>query len=155
VLNKIFTPAYYARENMRTPMVFTIINAAVNVTGSLILFSMIGVVGIAISTAAAGWVNAILLAGALYRNGMFRPSARTGRRSLMIMAGSVLMGVGLWLIANYFGAPLLDGSVLLRIGLVATLVLAGCVIYFAFVLSTGVFDLRELRSLVKKKREGA
>ena len=73
----------------------------------------------------------------------------------MIMAGSVLMGVGLWLIANYFGAPLLDGSVLLRIGLVATLVLAGCVIYFAFVLSTGVFDLRELRSLVKKKREGA
>ena len=59
VLNKIFTPAYYARENMRTPMVFTIINAAVNVTGSLILFSMIGVVGIAISTAAAGWVNAI------------------------------------------------------------------------------------------------
>src|SRR5690606_39090485 len=67
VMIKVFQPAFFAREDTRTPMWFAAINLVVNAVGSLVLFFLferIGWmphVGIAIATTVAGWINAGLL----------------------------------------------------------------------------------------------
>ncbi|WP_136657581.1 murein biosynthesis integral membrane protein MurJ [Nitratireductor sp. XY-223] len=150
VLNKIFTPSFYARENMRAPMWFAGANAAVNVAGSLILFPLIGVMGVAVATSVAGWVNVALLGGALFLQGQFRIAAITARRIALIIAGSAVMGVALHLAMLTIGPLLMDGGLLLRVALMLAVVVAGAFIYFAFVLFTGAMDRRQLLSLVSR-----
>ncbi|MEX3011236.1 murein biosynthesis integral membrane protein MurJ [Hoeflea sp. TYP-13] len=153
VLNKIFTPSFYAREDMRSPMWFAGVNAVINVAGSLTLFPIIGVMGIAIATSLAGWANALLLGGLLYREDQFRPTAQTMRRIALIIAGSALMGVGLYLVMAVIGPLLMDGSLLLRIVLMLAVICAGAFVYFAFVLATGAMDRRQLLSMIRRRQK--
>ncbi len=153
VLNKIFTPSFYARENMRSPMWFAGINAGVNIVGSLILFPIIGVVGIAISTSLAGWVNALLLGGLLYREDQFRPSALTIRRVVLIVSGALVMGILLWLAMAQIGTQLLDAALLVRIVLMLVVMSAGAIVYFAFVLLTGAMDRKQLLSMIRRNKK--
>ena len=154
VLNKIFTPSFYARENMRAPMWFAGANAAVNIAGSLILFPLIGVLGVAIATSLAGWVNVLLLATALYRRNEFRPSAETMRRIVLIMIGSALMGVGLYIAVSFFGVPLMDGPFLLRLLMMGSLIAAGAAVYFGFVLATGAMTRQQVMTALTSRRAG-
>lgn len=153
VLNKIFTPSFYAREDMRSPMWFAGINAAVNVAGSLILFPVVGVMGVAVATSIAGWVNVALLGGVLYRDGRFSPTRLTMRRIALIIAASALLGLALYLALQAIGPVLMDGPILIRLGLMLLLIAGGALIYFAFVLLTGAMDRRQLLSLVSRKRD--
>lgn len=153
VLNKIFTPSFYAREDMRSPMWFAGVNAAINVAGSLILFPLIGVMGVAVATSIAGWANALLLGGVLYRENQFRPTARTINRVVLIVAGSAVMGIALYGVMVVMGPLLMDGSLLLRIGLMAAVMAGGALIYFAFVLATGGMDRRQLLSLLRRNKQ--
>jgi len=153
VLNKIFTPSFYAREDMRSPMWFAGVNAAINVAGSLILFPILGVVGIAIATSLAGWVNAILLGGLLYRDGQFRPRSKTLKRIALILVGSAIMGAMLTYASSLAGAMLLDGSLLLRIFLMLAMVGVSIVVYFTFVLLTGAMDRGQFLTLFRRKRK--
>ena len=152
VLNKIFTPSFYAREDMRSPMWFAGVNAAVNVAGSLILFPIVGVMGVAIATSVAGWVNVALLGGVLYAQGQFTPTRLTIRRVVLVIAASALMGLALYLALLAIGPVLLDGSILVRLVLMLGLVAGGALVYFAFVLLTGAMDRNQLLSLVSRKR---
>ena len=61
VLLKVLTPAFFARENTKTPMVFAAISALINVTFGLYLFINIGFHGLALATSIAGWVNVLAL----------------------------------------------------------------------------------------------
>jgi putative peptidoglycan lipid II flippase len=151
VLNKIFTPSFYARENMRTPMWFAGANAAINIVGSLILFPLLGVIGVAIATSIAGWANAFLLAVSLYRLDQFRPSAETVRRLILIIAGSLLLGVVLYFAMALFGRQLMDGGLLVRLALMSAVIAGGAGVYFAFVIATGAMDRQQLRSALRRK----
>ncbi|MCP4318427.1 MAG: murein biosynthesis integral membrane protein MurJ [Hyphomicrobiales bacterium] len=153
VLNKIFTPSFYAREDMRSPMWFAGVNAAINVAGSLILFPIIGVMGIAIATSLAGWANALLLGGLLYRDNQFRPTTQTLKRVALIVAGSAWMGVCLYFVMVLMGPLLMDGSLLPRIALMIAVIAGGALVYFAFVLATGAMDRHQLMSLVRRRQE--
>ncbi|MEM6461811.1 MAG: murein biosynthesis integral membrane protein MurJ [Pseudomonadota bacterium] len=153
VLNKVFTPSFYARENMRTPMWFAGLNAAINVTGSLILFPLIGVMGVAVATSLAGWANALALGGVLYRGKELRPTSTTWRRLALIVAGSALMGVCLLVVMNLMATTLLDASLLTRIVLMAAVIGGGALIYFAFVFATGAMDRQQMLSMVRRTPE--
>ena len=82
VLIKVFHPGFFAREDTKTPMIFAGIGMGANVGLSLMLFVMLGAVGIAIATAIAGWLHVALLAGTLESAGNLpstRPSAAASR----------------------------------------------------------------------------
>lgn len=68
VLNKVFSPAFFAREDTRTPMRYAIIGVVINVVLSLALFPFFAHIGIALASTIAGWVNTALLARALLRD---------------------------------------------------------------------------------------
>ncbi len=116
VLIKVFSPAFFARENTRTPMQFAAISMAVNVIFSLglfYLFKSYGVMphlGIAIATTIAGWVNAGLLWGALAKTGQFEFDARLRRNLPLIFLSSVVMGVCVWSGAQWAMPYLLAGK---------------------------------------------
>ena len=147
VLVKVLQPAFFARENTKTPMWFAGVSVAVNIAGSLALFSSLQHVGIAIATSAAGWVNAGLLAFALLRRKELPIDAKTRRSVPLILLAAMLMGVVL-----YFGVDLFDGwlddpSGLVRSAALAMIVATGILVFAVFVQLTGAVDFRKaLRS---------
>lgn len=142
VLNKVFSPGFFAREDTVTPMWFAGIGMAVNVIGALALAPVLGHVGIALATSLAGWVNAGLLGAALWRRGHFRMDHGARRRLPLLALASLAMGAGLllgdWVLAPLLGAP----SVLVRFAALGVLVLAGMVLFAGFVQLTGAVDLK-------------
>ncbi|MCV0394962.1 MAG: murein biosynthesis integral membrane protein MurJ [Rhizobiaceae bacterium] len=151
VLIKVFQPAFFAREDMKTPMWYSFAAVAANVVGSLALFPIYGHVGIALATSLSGWLNFVLLAATQWRNGDFRPSGVTLRRVALIMIASTAMGLAVWFLnlalANWF-AGTLSQRLLATLGVVA--VAAG--LYFAIVVATGGVDRSELRRLLRRRR---
>jgi len=154
VLIKIFSPSFFAREDMKTPMWFSAAGVTVNVVGSLAMFPHLGHVGIAIATSLAGWVNAVLLGATLWRRRDFRPSLITLRRVLLIFVGSALMGALVWLSLWRFSAQMLDADMLARLTAVALTVVVAMVVYFGFVLATGAIERDRLLALLRRRPKG-
>ena len=146
VMNKVFLPGFFAREDTSTPMWFAGISVAVNIAGSLLMFPVLGHVGIAIATSLSGWTNAILLAVTLMRRGHFRLDAALLKRVPLLVLASALMGGALYGaqlgLARYFEA---DKSSFVHAGALAALVLAGLAAYAVAAQITGAMRLSMLR----------
>jgi putative peptidoglycan lipid II flippase len=149
---KVFQPAYFAREDTRTPTIQAGISVAVNVAGSLALFPFFGHVGIAAATSLAALVNAAMLWIVLVRRGHARADALLVRRVALLAFASVLMGIALW-----FGADLLDPWLRSRSEMVAgpalaVLCAAGVAIYGAATVLTGAVDVRRYGKAILDRR---
>src|SRR6185369_6892385 len=73
----------------------------VNIALGVGLFYLVGVPGVAAATAAAWWLNVILMAATLARRGYYRPSAQAVSKLLRILAASVALGAILALAARF------------------------------------------------------
>jgi putative peptidoglycan lipid II flippase len=152
VLLKVFQAAYFAREDTKTPMRWTIVNLVVNVAGSIglfFLFQHLGLmphVGIALATSIAGWINAIGLWLGLSRRGDFEADRRVVRNVPLILLASIGMGAAL-VAAQSWLAPGLAASATLPVRLAAlgALVTAGLVVFGALILATGVMSPVQLK----------
>ncbi len=158
VLAKVFAPAYFAREDTKTPMYYAVVNMAINVVLSIGLyfgFRQIGWMphlGLAIATSVAGWVNALQLWWTLRQRGEFKSDAKLARTLPMIALSSLVMAGVLWGMAGLLGPYLTDKSLAVRIAALAALVLSGAAVYGTMVLATGVFALKEIASLARRRR---
>jgi putative peptidoglycan lipid II flippase len=157
VLIKVFSPAFFAREDTRTPMRFAGISLIANTIGSVALFFLfrrIGIMphlGIAVATTLGGWLNAILLWAALRRHGYFIADARLNRALPKIVASSIAMGGALWLLATALSPWLMPSTHSpVRLGALALLVLLGGAIYFALAHVTGAARLDSLRAAFQR-----
>lgn len=151
VLIKAFTPGYFAREDTRTPMVFAAISVAVNLAFALTLFPALGGVGIAIASAIAGWINALLLFGVLIRRGHWARDAGLLRRLPRLLIASLVMGGALYAASRWFAASLGSASPFhTQAAALAVMVLGSVVIYFAVVFAIGGADIGMLRRSVKR-----
>ncbi|MEM9471385.1 MAG: murein biosynthesis integral membrane protein MurJ [Pseudomonadota bacterium] len=152
VMIKVFSPAFFAREDTRTPMKFALISVVINVTGALVLFPFIAYVGIALATTVAGWVNAMLLGYTLSRRGDFALDARMRKALPRIIAASLTMGFALLAIMQ-FASPLFSADTLLvvRLVMLAALVGFGAAIYFAMAWWIGALDVAALKQSFSRK----
>jgi putative peptidoglycan lipid II flippase len=153
VLTKIFTPAFYAREDMRTPLWASIISVVLNIAGSLVLFPRMGVTGIAIATSFAGWVSVLFLGQRLVSGGLFRPSAQTVKRIFLVLVAAALMGGLLWWVEASFAQFLLEGTLLVRLVSVLVTIIAAVIVYFGFAFLTGGLDRAEFARLLKRRKK--
>ncbi|MGD9738052.1 MAG: murein biosynthesis integral membrane protein MurJ [Bauldia sp.] len=151
VLIKVFQPAFFAREDTRTPMWFAAISVAVNIAGSLILFPWLQHVGIAVATSAAGWINAIMLAIVLWRRGYFVPDEGLRRRLPLILLAAVLMGAALFVGIRLLDGWLGDPSPFIRSVGLLILVIGGVLLFALFVQLTGAADFRKLAALRRRR----
>jgi putative peptidoglycan lipid II flippase len=152
VLVKVFSPAFFAREDTRTPMIFAGVSMLVNIVGSLALFYSfapygISHVGIAIATTLAGWVNALLLGLALYRRGHFEIDRTLRRRGPRIVLSSLIMGAalaGAQMAMDGLFAP--SNGLALQLAALAALIVGGMV---AFGLAAQIFGAASVPRLIR------
>ena len=92
VLNQLFTRAFFARGDTRTPMKYAIIAVVVNVAASLTLYRLIGFAGIAAAIALASWVNVVSMGAILQQRGDYVPGWPLIVRIRKLFFASLLMG---------------------------------------------------------------
>jgi putative peptidoglycan lipid II flippase len=151
VLIKVFSPGYFAREDMKTPMWFSMVAVVVNIVGALALFPFLGHVGLALATSIAAWINLLLLAGTLWARNAFRPSPATLRRVALILLAGAVMGASLWAL-QVLAADWLAGPLLLRLVAVLGIIALAAVIYFAIVIATGALDRAQLMAMLRRRK---
>ncbi|QCI26026.1 murein biosynthesis integral membrane protein MurJ [Buchnera aphidicola] len=73
ILVKILSPAFYARQDMKTPMVISLITIIFTQGINLFfLFMKLGNLGLSLSISFSAWLNCILLYWNLHRKGLFK-----------------------------------------------------------------------------------
>jgi putative peptidoglycan lipid II flippase len=158
VLIKVFSPAYFAREDTRTPMIYATISLTANTIGSIALFFVFRAygwmphLGIAVATTLGGFLNAGLLYATLARRGFFIADRRLKRTLPRIVLSSAVMGVVLWLVAEVLGGkfraptPELTRAVALTV-----LIGSGFLAYIIAVFATGALDFRQARRFLSRR----
>jgi putative peptidoglycan lipid II flippase len=145
VLIRVFLPGFFAREDTRTPMIFAGVSALVNIVGSVVLFFVIGHVGIAVATTLAAWTNALMLGSTLLRRRNLEPDANLKRRLALITLASAIMGAALWAASIPLSKLFTPAnSFLVQCAALGALVGGGGVIYLATIQFTGVFSYKSL-----------
>jgi putative peptidoglycan lipid II flippase len=145
MLSKVLSPAFFARQDTRTPMRVAIQTVAANVlltialTTPLWLYKIEGAHrGIALATALAGVLNAWLLWRALRRAGLHRPQPGWGRFGLQLLVACMVMAVVVLGLRTRVGDwNALDGF-WLRGAWLLLVIGAGALAYAATLLATGL-----------------
>ena len=154
VLVKVLSPGFFAREDMKAPVKIAVAALVANIVLCLVLVQPLGHVGIALATALASWLNALLLAGVLLRRRHFVPDQRLRRRGPRMVGAAAALGAGLATAAwGLEGA--LSGSLGARLGALALLVLGGLALYGALARLLGAVEFGELRLLMRRPGAGA
>ena len=157
VMIKVFSPAYFAREDTKTPMRYATLSLTANTLGSIGLFflfrhqGLMPHLGIALATTLGGWLNAGLLYATLVRRGAFVADARIKRAVPRILLASLVMGGALFaaapVLAPWLSAPT---TVLLRFAALGALVGGGLIVYAVAALVLGAVDMRQFRRLLRR-----
>jgi putative peptidoglycan lipid II flippase len=157
VLIKVFSPAYFAREDTKTPMRYAVISLTANTLGSIALFflfrhlGMMPHLGIAVATTLGGWMNATMLWLGLRRLKHFTIDARLRKSLPLILLSSVIMGLallaGAHLLSPWLGA---QHSFVVRAGALGLLIAFGMVVYFAVAHISGAFRFGGLKAAMRR-----
>jgi putative peptidoglycan lipid II flippase len=158
VMIKVFSPAYFAREDTRTPMLYATISMAANTLGSIALFFLFRAyglmphLGIAVATTLGGWLNAGLLYATLVTREHYVADPRLRRSFPRVLLSSAVMGVVLWLVADALGSSFSAPTPpLVRVAALAALVASGLAVYTLAAFATGALDMRQLRRLLERR----
>ena len=110
MLSKVLAPAFFSRQDTRTPMRAAIWTVAVNVVLTVAIVTPLwrgGVpgahAGIALATALAGMVNAALLWRVLRGSGLYRPRPGWGRFALRLLVACVAMAAAVLAARGWIG----------------------------------------------------
>ncbi|MEQ8831357.1 MAG: murein biosynthesis integral membrane protein MurJ [Alphaproteobacteria bacterium] len=151
VLVKVLSPAFFARGDTRTPLYIAALSMALNLVLAFALMRVLGAAGIALAASLAAWANAAAMGWILGRRGHLPLDGRFRRRVPRLILASALMALAL------FGALTLipDFTALnltVRIGGLAAIVTLGGILFFALAQILGGADLREVRGMLRRKR---
>lgn len=150
VLIKVLTPGFHARQDTSMPVRIAVMSMLVNLAGNLVLIWPLGHVGIALSTAAAAWVNALALWWVLRRRGHFSIDARLRRSVLRLLVATAVM-VAVLLGLDPLLAPWAEAGLLLRIAALAVLLGSAGIAYLVAARLLGIFTIAELRGQFSRK----
>jgi putative peptidoglycan lipid II flippase len=145
MLIKIFAPAFYSRQDTKTPVKYGIITMVSNMALNLILAIPFGYVGLAMATALSGTLNALLLYLRLHQTGVYQISNATYWFIAKVFVSTGIMAATLlWLNHDLQWGPL---SLVNRITELAILIAAGGIIYALILVLCGI---RPRQLLVQK-----
>jgi putative peptidoglycan lipid II flippase len=151
VLQKVFQPGFFAREDTRTPMKFALYSVGLNIAGALALFPFLGHVGIALATTVASWLNAVLLGVTLSGRGHFQADLTLRRNLPRIVLSSLAMGALVLALSLWWqGSFSAEVALSVRIAILLILVAAGSAIYFALAWATGAFRPGAIRRALRR-----
>ena len=150
VLIKVLAPAYFAREDTKSPMRFALLSVVVNTALGASLFfwmrsqGMAGFPGLAIATSAAAWGNVIMLFVGLRSRGWYTPGPVLRGRMIRVVVATALMSAALIYLQMHQDAfeAYLFGRKLVATG---AFILVGIAVYGFAALLVGAVKLNDLR----------
>ncbi|CAD7043497.1 murein biosynthesis integral membrane protein MurJ [Pseudorhizobium halotolerans] len=154
VMIKALQPGFYAREDTRTPMRFTIISVIVNSGLAITLFPILAERGIATAEAAAGWINTILLFSTLLWRGDLVWEWALLRRTLLLIVSAGVMAATLIYALPYASPWLLPQVPLLQqIAALAALIGLAVAVYFPVAFLIGGAEIGMIRRNLRRTRQ--
>ena len=147
VLQKVLQPAFFAREDTRTPLRYAIWSMLINVGAALALLPLVGWLGAAIGTTLAGWAMLVMLwVGSQRFAGHVAIDERLARHAPRMLASALGMGI-LLLVFLEAVEVFLHLPSFLTLGLAISAGLAG---YTALAVATGAFRIEDLKAALKR-----
>ena len=129
ILVKVLAPAFYARQDTRTPVRIGIISMISSSVLNLILVFPLAHAGLALATSLGAYINSWMLYSTLRRDGVYRAGHPWRRFLTQISVASVAMGLVLWFCVT----PLdqwQDWTAHVRAWRLSLALVAGAVVYF-------------------------
>jgi len=147
---KVLAPAYYAKQDTKTPMLIAV---SVLIITQLLNWMLVpwlntrglGHAGLALSIGLAAWINAALLLAGLIRRGAYRPLRGWGRFVLQVVTASALMAIFLLWAANGLDWIGLRSQPYQRLGWLGMVIVGAAAVYFTACVLSGV----QLRRMLK------
>jgi putative peptidoglycan lipid II flippase len=152
VLVKALSPAFFARDDTRTPLWATAKGFAVAIVASLVLGRIFGAGGIAGGIALGAWSSAF----SLIRRGAatfgFSIDAAARRRLPRIVAAALLMGGLLWLVTSVAWPLAGSAHSVAQAAVLVILIAAGIVTYALFLAAFGVTTWNDAVGAIRQGR---
>jgi putative peptidoglycan lipid II flippase len=151
VLQKVLLPIYYAREDARTPLRYTVHSMLRNALIAIGLAPLIGFSAAAWGTTLAGWAMVLQLWwGTRAMGEAAAVDARLRHAAPRILAACVVMGAAL-LAGHHVLRATLERD-FFRYGALASLVLLGMAVYALAVVGLGGLRLGDVRAAMRRGR---
>jgi putative peptidoglycan lipid II flippase len=150
-MNNIFARAYYALEDIKTPMKISLLCLMLNLVFSVWLVQRYREAGLAVANTLTAGLNLSLLAYGLRRKlGKLEMSELT-RSLLVLIPAAALAGWVAWMIYGWWDARFGHGPLWSRLVAVFLPGAAAGAVYFGAALAGGVGSVREMFALVTTK----
>lgn len=133
---KVLASAFYARQNIKTPVKVAAVAVIVNLCLNVALIFPLKHAGLALATSLSSTVNAVLLGVLLIKSKTFSPGVGWLRRLIQLLIANVLMGLCIF----WLGGPLtqwLHWAPLERILHLCFVIIVGIVSYFIVLILIG------------------
>lgn len=148
ILVKTLAPAFYARQDIRTPVKIALGVLVATQVMNLIFVPFIAVAGLALSIGMGACVNAAFLYTGLRQRGIYQPLPGWPLFFLKVVLACALMGGAAWLGAQQIDWIGLQQHALLRAGALALVIGVAVVVYFGSLLAMG-FRLRDFKRIAR------
>ena len=127
VVNKVFQPAFFASNRGGLVLKISLLSVAINITGSLMLMSYLGHVGLALATAIASWAGVIIMGVLLVKEGRLHLSQL--RKLQPIILASLIMGVVIYALHHVAQIYLAD-MIAAQLVMMSLIIISGLASYF-------------------------
>ena len=144
---KVLAPAYYAKQDMVTPMRVAIISLILTQVLNALTVPWLGISALALSIGLAANANALLLLRGLRQRGGYVPLAGWGRFSLQVMLASAAMGAAMAVAARRLDWLAMGQHELYRAAAMGLALGFSALLYFACLRLMGL----DLRALVRRQ----
>jgi putative peptidoglycan lipid II flippase len=146
----VFARAFYSGQDTRTPVLTALIDMAVAISISVLTVDRLGLPGIALGLATAGWVEATALGVLLWRRTPGAGVERVVRPLLLFAIGAALAGAAAYFVVQLTDpmiGPLPGNIALLGQMIVATV--AGLLVYALYTVLLRIPELQQLFTLLR------
>jgi putative peptidoglycan lipid II flippase len=137
ILVKILAPAFYARQDIRTPVRIAIGVLVATQLMNLVFVPRLGVAGLALSIGLGACINAIFLFTGLRRRGIYVPHAGWLAFFLKVVLAVALMGAVAWFSQAQLDWAALRAHPVLRLAALFAIIALSAAAYFAVLLALG------------------
>ena len=151
VLVKVLTPAFYARKDVKTPVLIAMGVLLSGIVANVVLIPEIGIYSLATVTSAGAWINFALLFVILYARNQFRMPGWLMTRVGKQLVAALAMAASLYAVKIAAGDLFFGGVLERAIGLGA-LVGIGAIVYFAIAWMIGGMDREAIAALRRRTK---
>ncbi|MGO4381527.1 murein biosynthesis integral membrane protein MurJ [Pseudoduganella sp. RAF19] len=148
ILVKTLAPAFYAQQNIRTPVRIAIGVLIATQLMNAIFVPFIKVAGLALSIGLGATLNAIFLYRGLRKRDIYKPAPGWPKFFMKLLFAVAVMGLVAWLGASQFDWIAMRAHPFLRAGALVLVIAVSGLVYFSILFMLG-FRLRDFKRRAK------